>query len=306
MAKDETQNEFKLKFAGEPGTIDAATLGYSLVNVTAIVQEINQTLSPTRPIEIKVKAHGEGSFLVHLALMSPDIGQILTIDNLKLIGAASGAIGATAGTIVTIVAGVFKIRKLLKGKPPKEIQHGPNGVTVIGDHNTTLVIDEPTYQAYFGNPRVSEALSKTFKTLDGDPEVNGLEILDDSDQQLFEATRDDFSGMALKGDLPLPEARSIIQPASVYIVKPSFERNLKWDVVIYGNRVPVTMKDEAFLSKIDSGISRFGKGDTLDVELQIDQVYDPELMVYLNRLYQINRVVKHHPRPEQENLFNSR
>jgi hypothetical protein len=291
MAGDETQNEFKLKFAGEPGTIDAATLGYSLVNVTAIIQEINQTLSPTRPIEIRVKAHGEGSFLVHLALMSPDIGQLLTAENLKLIGAATGAIGATAGAIVAVVAGVFKIRKLLKGKPPKEIQHNPDGgVTVIGDNNTTLIIDEPTYQAYFGNPRVSEALSKTFKTLDSDPEVDGFEILDDVGQQLFEAPRDEFSGMALKGDLPLPQARSIIQPASVYIVKPSFERNLKWDVVIYGNRVPVTMKDEKFLSQIDSGISRFGKGDTLDVELQIDQVYDPELMVYLNRAYQINKV----------------
>src|SRR6266545_6027573 len=75
------QQEFKLKFGGEPNSIDAETLGYSLVNITSIISEINQQIEPSQPIDIKVKAHGEGSFIVHLALLPSELGQLLTPDN---------------------------------------------------------------------------------------------------------------------------------------------------------------------------------------------------------------------------------
>jgi len=271
------EQEFKIKFDGEPNSIDASTLGHSLVNITSIIKEVNDGLKTGAPVEIKVKAHGEGSFVVHLALLPAEIGQLLTPDILKTAGAA-------IGVIITTVAGVFKIRKLLKGTPPKEVQQTANGGVLIVGNNARLIVDQSTYEVYFGNPKVSEALSRTFKTLDSDPEVTGFEILDVKEKPLFDAAREDFSPMALKGDVPLPETRSIVQPAYLHIVKPSFERGLKWEVVYNGNRVNVSMSDQEFLDRIDQG-ERFAQGDGLDVELLIEQVLDPNIRTYLNKSY---------------------
>lgn len=287
------EQDFKIKFDGEPNSIDAATLGHSLVNITSIIKEVNDSLKIGAPVEIKVKAHGEGSFVVHLALLPTEVGQLLTPDVLKTAGAA-------IGVIITTVAGVFKIRKLLKGRPPKEVQQRDNGVVIHGD-NARLVVDQRTYEVYFGNPKVSEALSKTFKTLDSDPQVAGFEILDEKEQPLFDATREDFSPMALKGDVPLPETRAVVVSAYLHIVKPSFERGLKWEVVYNGNRITVAMNDEDFLGHIDRG-ERFAKGDGLDVGLRIEQVLDPNIHTYLNKGYSVEKVLRHVPRPEQPRL----
>ncbi len=288
------EQEFKIKFDGEPNSIDAATLGHSLVNITSIIKEVNDGLKIGAPVEIKVKAHGEGSFVVHLALLPTEIGQLLTPDVLKTAGAA-------IGVIITTVAGIFKIRKLLKGTPPKEVQQTANGgVLIVGD-NARLVVDQRTYEVYFGNPKVSEALSRTFKTLDSDPQVTGFEILDEKEQALFDVKREDFSPMALKGDVPLPETRSIAVPVYLHIVKPSFERGLKWEVVFNGNRINVAMNDDGFLERIDHG-ERFAKGDGLDVELRIEQVLDPNIRTYLNKSYTVERVTRHVPRVEQPRL----
>jgi hypothetical protein len=287
------EQDFKIKFNGEPNSIDAETLGHSLVNITSIIKEVNDGLKIGAPIEIKVKAHGEGSFVVHLALLPAEIGQLLTPEVLKTAGAG-------IGVIITTLAGVFKIRKLLKGKPPKEIQQGANGITIIGD-NARLIVDRSTYETYFGNPKVSEALSKTFKTLESDPQVAGFEILDEQEQPLFDAMREDFSPMALKGDLPLPETRAIVQGAYLHIVKPSFERGLKWEIVFNGNRISVAMNDEAFLESIDKG-ERFAQGDGLDVVLGIEQVFDPNIRTYLNKSYRVEKVIRHIPRTVQARL----
>jgi hypothetical protein len=62
------------------------------------------------------------------------------------------------------------------------------------------------------------------------------------------------------------------------------------------------MNDEAFLARIDRG-ERFAKGDILEVELQIDQVLDPNINTYINKGYQIVHVTAHVPRAEQGSLL---
>lgn len=293
----DTTNESKLKFDGELNEVDAATLGYSLLNVTNIIQEVNQDLGTGQKIEIKVKAHTPGSFLVHLALDPSQVMPLMSLVTAENVEAAAKA----AGAIITTVTALFGIRKKLKGEPPKEIQQKGDEVQIHSGDGSVIVVEQKTYNTYFNNPKVNDALSKTFKTLESDPSVTGFEITDAEERPLFEATRDDFHGMALSTSVPQAQTKSIIQVAKLHIVKPSFERNLKWDVVLNGIRTPVAMNDEDFLNRIDKG-ERFGKGDVLDVELQIDQVLDPNIDTYINKAYQINKVVEHIPRAEQQSL----
>lgn len=289
----ELQDEFKLKFDGELNEVDAATLGYSLLNVTTLVQEVNQEVGAGRKIEIKVRAHQPGSFLVHLGLVTETtpLMDYLTPENLKVAGAALGG-------VITVVTGLFKLRKVLKGEPPKELVQRGDHVRIEAGDGAVVIVDKSTYNAYFNNPKVNDALSKTFKTLDNDPHITGFEITDRNEVPMFEAKREEFRPMALTSSVPQAQTRAIRLDASLYIVKPSFERNLKWDVVYQGNRIAVTMSDESFLSRIDRG-ERFAKGDTLEVELQIDQVLDLNINTYINKGYQVVRVFNHVPRAEQ-------
>jgi hypothetical protein len=294
----EFQNEFKLKFDGELNEVDASTLGYSLLNVTTLIQEVNQELGTVQKIEIKVKATQPGSFLVHLALdpiQAQTLLEYLTPNTVELVA-------ATAVGIIGTVTALFGLRKRLKGEPPKEVVQKGDEVEIEARDGNIIIIDKRTYNAYFNNPKVNEALSKTFKTLESDPHIEGFEITDSNEVPLFEARREDFRPMALTSSVPQAQTKSIREQASLYIVKPSFERNLKWDVVFAGNRIPASMEDEAFLNRIDKG-ERFAKGDVLEVELQIDQVLDPNINTYINKSYRIIGVIKHTPRTEQGDLF---
>jgi hypothetical protein len=293
----EPQGEFKLKFDGELNEVDASTLGHSLLNVTTLIQEVNQEVGAGQKIEIKVKANQPGSFLVHIAL---DVGQAaplmdyLTPDNIKIASAA------VAG-IITVVTGLFGLRKKLKGEPPKEVIQRGDDVQITAGDGATVIVDKRTYNTYFNNPKVNETLSKTFKTLESDPHITGFEITDTNEVPMFEAKREEFRPMALTSSVPQAQTKAIRQPASLYIVKPSFERNLKWDVVYAGNRIAAAMSDEGFLARIDKG-EMFAKGDVLEVELQIDQALDPNINTYINKGYQIIKVNTHVPRTEQSNL----
>src|SRR5262245_6429954 len=243
----EGQNEYKLKFDGEANQLDAATLGYSLLNFVEIVEQANLELETGKQIEIKVKAHEPGSFLVHFALQTGEIDnlwKLLSPDNLKLAG-------AIIPVLVAAVTGLFKLRKHLKGEPPKEVQPSNNEILLQNSNGNKIAVDRKVYNLYFNNDKVKTALSETFKVLDGDKSITGFEITDDQERPLFQASREEFAAMAISPSEP-PELTHTqpVQNAILSIIKPCFERGLKWEVVYQGNKIFVAMKDEAFLARV--------------------------------------------------------
>ena len=164
----EPENEFKLKFQGRLNEVDASTLGYSLVNVTSVIREINDDLGVAR-IDIKVKSTAPGSFIVHLAL------QALTDPIFQASIAQAGTIGAT---IIKTLVDLLNLRKALKGEPPKEIVREVDEIKVKTGDNSTVSIDNRTFTLYFTEPTVNDALSKVFKTLESDKSIEGFEVTD--------------------------------------------------------------------------------------------------------------------------------
>ena len=61
--------------------------------------------------------------------------------------------------------------------------------------------------------------------------------------------------MALSTSVPQPETREFFEETTLYVIKPSFERKLKWDVLYHGMRIPVTVRDEKFLDRVERGVS---------------------------------------------------
>lgn len=286
--------EFRLKFQGLLNEVDASTLGYSLVNVTAIVKEISGELDAR--IDIKVKATSPGSFVVTLSL-----------EALKdpLFQAALASAAPVGLKVIKTLVELFKLRKLLKGDPPSSIHVEGDYYEIHMGGNDSLRIEKPTYKAYFNNPKVNEALSRTFSALESDPYIEGFEIADAQDQGLFEAPRRDFSAMRLTTSVPQPDKREITDETRVHVVKPSFDPKLKWTVLYKGIRIEVSMRDKEFQGWVERGGS-FAKGDILSVTLVIHQKLEPALNTYVNKSYEIILVNAHIPRAEQRELWGQR
>lgn len=287
----EPEVEFRLKFEGELNQVDASTLGYSLINVTTIIREISQDLAAR--IEIKVKSTEPGSFVVRFALEAL---------NDPLFQAQLAGAGTLGLSVLKTFTELFKLRKLLQGEPPKSIHVEGDYYEIRTGDNATIKIEKPTYRAYFTNPRVNEALAKTFEALESDRSIKGLEITDAEEHPLFEASRGDFAPMALTTSVPQVEERDEAEDTQVHIVKPSFDPKLKWDVLYKGNRISAWMRDNEFQARIERG-ERFAKGDILAIDLKVHQKLDPSLGTYVNKSYEIVRVKEHIPRAEQSSLF---
>ena len=100
-----------------------------------------------------------------------------------------------------------------------------------------MLVDRRTYNVYFKNSKVNEAISQTFKALEADRNIESFEIDDEKDQPLFEASQPDFAGMALTASVPQPEKRDVPEKVKVYIVKPSFDPKLKWTLLYKGIKI---------------------------------------------------------------------
>jgi hypothetical protein len=284
-------NNFKLKFDGQLHQIDANVLINSLIHTTSIIQEVNRYLDTGKKIEIKVKALEKGSFLVHLELLETaldSIKSLFTKENAEL-----------AATIVTVLVGLIEVKKFLKGRKPKSIETREEKTKIINEKGDVLIIENATFNIYENSPIVKDALSQNFDAINNDPSITGFEITDKSEKPVIRIEREEFSDLALKSEEISNDERIIKEAATLNIVRLSFEESLKWEFYYKGNKVSAKIKDPNFYELINKGES-FAKGDILEVELQINQKWDESVNTFVNKSYQINKIIRHILRNEQQ------
>ena len=107
--------------------------------------------------------------------------------------------------------------------------------------------------------------------------------------------------MALKSEQIDENEKFIIELTRLNIVRLSFDKSLKWDFYYRGNKISAKIKDPNFYEIIDNGES-FAKGDVLEVELQINQLFDETVNTFINKSFQINRIINHYKRAEQKKI----
>lgn len=284
-------NNFKLKFDGQLNQIDANVLINSLIHTTAIIQEINRYLDTGKKIEIKVRALEKGSFLVHIELLES------ALDSIKSLFTKENA--DLAASIVTILAGIIAVKKFLKGKKPTSIELQGEKTKIINEKGDVLVIENATFNIYENSPIVKDALSLNFDALNNDPSITGFEITNKDEKPIIRVEKEEFSDLSLKSEEISNDERIIKEAATLNIVRLSFEESLKWEFYFKGNKVSAKIKDPNFYELINQGES-FAKGDILEVELQINQKWDESVNTFVNKSYQINKIVRHILRNEQQ------
>jgi hypothetical protein len=287
------ENEYKLKFYGEYSQIDANTLANSLLSITTIIQEVNNELATDKKIEIKVKALQKGSFLVHIELIESlrtALTELITRDNI-----------GTAAAVMAITIGILQLRALLKGGRPKNVTLTGDNLYVENNDGKVMVIDNRTYKMYNHNVTIKNSVSKNFETLYSDGSISEFEIVSSDDKTLIKIPRDEFEGMSIKSETIEENRKKISEVATLHIFKLVFDANYKWEFYYKGNRISAKITDKVFYDQIDQG-EGFAKGDALEVELQINQIFDSNVNTYINESYEVVNVLKHIPRGAQQKL----
>jgi len=293
MKQEVFDNDFKIKFDGQQHQVDAQILISSLIHTTTVIQELNTYFNTGKRIEIKVNALEKGSFLIHIELLETALDHLknlLTKENLLF---ASG--------IISGLVGLIQIKKHLRGKKPKEIKNDGSTTIIINQNNEILTISSDIYNIYETNSVVNDALSQNFDVLDNDPAITAFEITDKREKPYVIVDRADFKDLSLKSEEIDDNRKSIIELTRLNIVRLSFEENLKWDFYYRGNKISAKICDPNFFELIDKG-EAFAKGDTLEVELQINQIFEESVNTFINKSYQINRIINHYKRTEQKKI----
>lgn len=288
-----TDSDFKIKFDGQQHHVDAQILISSLIHTTTVIQELNKHYHTGKKIEIKVNALEKGSFLIHIELLET------ALDSLKTIFTKENSI--YAATIISGLVGLIELKNHLKGKKSKEIKKEGNTIIIINEQNIQLNVSSDIYNIYETNIAINDALSQNFDILDNDPAITAFEITNKSELPYVRVDKQDFKDMSLKSEIIDENIKQIIEMTRLNIVRVSFEENLKWDFYYRGNKVSAKITDPNFYELIDKG-EAFTKGDILEVELQINQIYEESVNTFINKSYQVNRIIKHHKREVQQKL----
>ena len=290
MKQSISSHEFNFKYEGDFQYIDIFPFLSSLGGLCKILKEVGLYLYPEFEILIGLKETQKGSIDVNLALLA-------------IVAAGILPFYPQAKEILNFFIQLLNLHKFLKGESPKEVkQVGDKNVMIINSEEQEKIIHQTIYNIYASNVVIKQEIQKSFSAMEQIPELDEFRIYE-KDKLLFKAERKDFPYLA-KTLIKETEREKVLRTvATIHIIKPSFERNYKWFVVYQANKIHVQILDEEFIEKVEKGLIRFGKGDALEVVMEIKQVFDPELNIFVNKEFTVLKVLKHIPSFEQKNIF---
>ena len=150
-----------------------------------------------------------------------------------------------------------------------------------------------------------ESISKSIQAADDDASVEGFSVKDKEDNVIVTFSRDEFKEYKYDDfdtEEDVPEERIVDTEATLIIVGLNFEKGSRWQFMYEGFKIPIIVKDDALMRKIDEG-ERFGKGDSIRVKLRKIQKYNKEYRAYENKSYKIIEFYEHIIPPQQTELF---
>lgn len=279
----------QLKFEGQTSSIDAGTLINVLMQYQSVAQEANRIYSGgTQEIKIQVNAIEKGSFIIDLEIVQNVIQQLFSKASVEYIAALTG-----------IITFSYKAYKKLKGKPIKteDDKKEISSLLVNGDINVNINV--------YNSRATREAISKSIQAADDDASVEGFSVKDKEENAIVAFSRDEFKEYKYDDfdtEEDIPEERIIDSEATLIIVGLNFEKGARWQFMYDGFKIPIIVKDDALMRKIDEG-ERFGKGDSIRVKLRKIQKYNKEYRAYENKSYKIIEFYEHIIPPKQTEIF---
>lgn len=278
----------KIVFNGDSGQIDANTLIAALGHYQFLMESANKEMGGEKTLSLRINAIERGSFVVDVEVVESFLRNLF-----------SGSTVGYISSVITIVGGIYAAYKKLKGRPAKTKEQRES-IEIKGEDN--VVINRCILNIYNQIP-VRESISKTIEVADKDENVDGITIEGNNEKINF--PREEFHELihkSFESDEMLPPDKTVEEPAMLTIISMSFESGYQWQFLYKGFKIPVRIKEGPLITIIDNG-ERFGKGDMIEVVLEITQKYNPCYKAYENVKFKIKEFIKHIPAPVETPLF---
>lgn len=277
-------NDFKIVFASEKHEVDIETLIGCLMHTSNIIQEVNRSLGTEKKIEVKIKALEQGSFEIHIELIEKLLDSIFSKDNINI-----------SAEIISVVAGLYGFVKWLKSNI-KKTEKVDDGVEVTLENGDKTTININVYNTFNESKIVRESIAKQISALEKNKDISGFKF--ESNETNVYISDEEFSSVvktisSLNSEAKEP-IKDILENRKILIIRPSFDKDLKWDFVFDGQKISAKMNDEAMIKVIDNG-EQFAKGDYMLVDIEVTRFYDNDLGVHLitKDSYKILRYKEH-------------
>lgn len=290
-------NDFKIKFGMHSHEIDVNVLISSLMYTSNLIQEINRELDTDKKIDIKIKALEKGSFEIHIELIESLLKSMFSSETISY-----------ADNIISILGGLYGFANFLKGSKPTVVNEiKDNQINIVNENGEKTTITNNVYNIYMNNTSVRKTIAKQFSSMQTSDEIDSFEIQDWQENTISVINAVDFPDLSSSIDPLKNEHENLVQiktEQKMLIIRPSFTKDLKWDLVYKGTRISAFMKDEELIKAIDRG-DNFSKGDLMVVDLEITKYYDKDIGAHMitKDSYKILKFIEHIKNDKIGNLF---
>lgn len=304
--EDDMSEKFHVVYDGkalDEHLMDVRDLAPAMMAINDLLIHANQEINGEKlKIELKVKANFKaGSFGIefHEILSWYDqIRDILTGPTVTALLNAGGIL-ALLGMFRGPRSGLIQLYQKLKGKPPIKVEEETEGVRVYYSETEFELVDKHVLRLY-RNKSIASDLSKMLEPLSKEG-IDTLYVVKDIDAKNVELLIDKSEVEFFKYQEFEENLNSDISETYIQIESVSFKEKNKWKFSNGKFFFNARISDEDFISRIDAGELRFGKGDILRVKLNVIQT------IAHNKLkseYEILKVIEHKPMKnnEQEKL----
>ncbi len=284
--------QFVIHYGGEFHQVNAYTFASSLIALSDAIRNANHIVNPGYDIEIVVEALGPGSFRARIRAVQKGINNLFSAQDAKTV-------------VLSIIAAMIYEHTLAPNPVP--IINVSEDMVVIEQGDQKIVIPKDAnnyYEEVKKSEPVRNNIARAFSVLEKDESVENFGItksLDDP-EPLITITRHQFS--LLSNELIIEEdIRESIERTHLQIVRAILERSKRrWEFVWNGIKISAPVTDNDFYNEFFAHRITIAPGDSLEVNLKIIQVRNPDTGIYTNQSYEVIKVFKHIPRVEQQAL----